>query len=128
MFGRETKLDISILNNQPHQGNMTSSFNRTIHPATLQKNVQKWFYEYDKKVLCVDLASIFPRSQADQGGAGLTSQINRGPTSQLTGLIQSVTNILLPDTTVHLHRSSEDQDSMEQSCFGGTRETWQVGY
>ncbi len=57
---------------------------------------------------CVDLVSIFPRSQSNWAYvhcAGKTTQIHGGPTSQLTGLKGSAANILVPDTTGHRHRS-----------------------
>ncbi|KAK3514617.1 hypothetical protein QTP70_021529, partial [Hemibagrus guttatus] len=45
---------------------------------------------------------------------GQSSQIHRGPTSQLTGLKGSAANILVPDTTAHLQGSSGAHASMGQ--------------
>lgn len=50
------------------------------------------------------MASKFSRSQSNRasfGCAGQTSQINRGSTTNLTGLKGSVAYILVPDVTGH---------------------------
>lgn len=65
---------------------------------------------------------MFPGSKsiwASVECAGKTSLIHGSPTSQLTGIIGSAANVLLPDTTRHLQRSCKVNALMCQSCFGG---------
>ncbi|MBN3308071.1 DISC1 protein, partial [Amia calva] len=74
--------------------------------------------------LCTHLPPYIQRSQSNQasmGCAGQTSPIHGGPTSQFTGLKGSAANVLVPDTTAHLQRSSgvhASTDSFLSQCSG----------
>ena len=77
-------------------------------PCHKAKIAQDWFEEHKNEVL-VNLTSKFPRSQSNWASvrcAWQTSQIHGGPTFQLTGLIGSAANFLVPDTTAHLQGAS----------------------
>ncbi|XP_060795918.1 pleckstrin homology domain-containing family S member 1-like isoform X2 [Neoarius graeffei] len=79
--------------------------NRIMHPAKL---VQEWSEGHDKEFKALTWSSKFLGSQPHRASldcAGQTSPIHGGPTTQLTGLNGSVTNVLVPDTTEHLQRS-----------------------
>lgn len=52
------------------------------------------------------------------GCAEPTRPIRGGPTSQRTGLKDSVAHVLVPDTTAHFEGLSGVHALMSQECFG----------
>ncbi len=110
------------------------SFSRIMHPATLQKLFRNDLRNMIRSSRCclglpisqisIQLSIYGMCWMKNLINGGLAESIQSNPSLQLAGFKGSAANVLVPETTGHIQRSSEVHALMCESCFGSIRGTY----